>query len=150
MVKKNNLNKKIAELQAGWQRTQADFDNYKKKAELAKINWISSAKEEALFEILPILDNLYFAVKHKPPELKDNSWIAGLDHISNQICSKLKGLNIDRILPKINEHFDPAFHEALATENSKNIKPGCIIELIRPGYKIGERVIRPAQVKVSK
>jgi len=149
-MKKENLNKKIKELEAGWQRTQADFDNYKKKTEQDKINWVLSAKEESLFEILPILDNLYFAVKHKPSELKDNNWVAGLDHISNRIDDKLREQYIERISPKVNEHFNPVFHEALATEERRGTKSGCIIEVIRPGYKIGERVIRPAQVKVSK
>lgn len=147
---KSNINKKIEELKAGWLRTQADFDNYQKKTEQDKANWTAASKEEALFEILPILDNLYFAVKHKPAELENNSWVAGLDHISNQIDAKLQEQGIERISPEINEHFNPAFHEALATEEKKGTKSGYIIKLIRPGYKIGERVIRPAQVKVSK
>lgn len=149
-MKKKNLNEKIKELEAGWQRTQADFDNYKKKTEQDKINWVLSAKEETLFEILPVLDNLCFAFKHKPLELKDNSWVTGLDHISNQIDDKLREQNIERISPEVNEHFNPAFHEALTTEERKGTKSGRIIELIRPGYKIGEKVVRPAQVKVSK
>jgi len=146
---KTNSNKKIAELKAGWLRTQADFDNYQKKTEADKANWTTASKEEALFEILPILDNLYFAVKHKPSELENNNWVAGLDHISNQIDAKLQEQGIERITPKTNEKFNPMFHEALETENKKGVSIGNISELVRPGYRVGDRVIRAAQVKVA-
>jgi molecular chaperone GrpE len=150
MTKREDLKKKISELQSGWIRTQADFDNYKKKTEADKASWTKVAKEDTLFEILPILDNLYFAFKHQPQELEGNSWVQGINHIANQIDQKLNELGIERITPQKKEVFSPQLHEALATEKTKGAKPDTILELIRPGYKIGEKIIRPAQVKVSK
>ena len=147
---KSSVNKKIAELQAGWLRTQADFDNYKKKTEQDKANWTLSAKEEALTEILPILDNIYFAMQHKPQEFSDHGWVKGLEHISAQINEKLHELGISRIQPRIGETFDPLKHDALASKPSNKVKEGKILEIIRPGYKIDDKVIRPAQVNVSK
>ena len=150
MAKKEKINKKAEAMKANWVRTQADFDNYKKIVEREKLLWTSSAKEDALSEILPVLDNLHFAIKHKPQELNDNSWATGIDHISSQIDEKLRELNIERISPQTNEKFNPAFHEAVTSLPDKNVKSGNISELVRPGYKIGDRVIRPAQVNVSK
>lgn len=152
MAKKEteNLKKKIEELQSGWIRTQADFDNYKKKTEVDKANWTDLAKENALFEILPILDNLHFAFKQIPADIQDNNWIKGVEHIVWQIDQKLSELGITRIYPKKNDSFDPNYHEALQAEQVKGIKPGKVLELTRPGYRIKGKVIRPAQVKVSK
>ncbi len=150
MSKKEQLMQKINELQSGWLRTQADFDNYKKKVEQDKEQWLAQAKEDVLIEILPILDNLFFAMQHTPQQLKKDNWVKGLEHISIQIENKLKDANITRIFPRKNSTFDPSIHEALAVEHNNKIKQGKIVELIRPGYKINERVIRPAQVKVSK
>lgn len=147
---KSSINKKIAELKEGWLRTQADFDNYKKKTEQDKANWTLSAKEEALQEILPVLDNIYFAMQHKPQEFSDNGWVKGFEHISAQINEKLHELGISRIKPIIGETFDPSIHDALASKPSSKVKQGKILEIIRPGYKINDKVIRPAQVNVSK
>lgn len=150
MSKKENSKKKIEELQLGWIRTQADFDNYKKKVEEEKAGWTRLAKENALFEILPVMDNLYFALRHQPQDLEGNSWIQGINHIVDQINQKLNELGIIRIYPRKNENFNPQFHEALSTEKVKGVKPDMILELVKPGYKVDEKVIRPAQVKVSK
>jgi len=147
-MKKQNLQQKIDALKAGWVRTQADFENYKKRVEQERVSWTSIAKESALLEILPILDNLYFALKHKPEKLRTDSWATGIEHIANQVSVKLTEFNIKRIEPRAGEKFNPQLHEAVAAISQG--KSGRIIECVRPGYSIGAKVFRPAQVKTSK
>jgi len=149
MKKQSAATKQIEELKAGWQRTQADFDNYKKRTEQERSIWIEEGKLESFKSLLPILDNLTAATNHIPADKTNDSWSQGIVFIAKQIESSLADLGITRISPQVGEKFDHNTQEAVATEKSDRVDAGCIISVDSLGYKIGEKVIRPARVKVK-
>lgn len=146
---KKNQGQEILDLKAGWQRTQADFENYKKRVEQDKASWSREAKLEVLEKILPILDNLHLATIHTPNELKENQWVQGINHIAKQIENSFIELGIEKIAPNAGEKFDHTIHEAVSTEQSKKFPEDSILETKSAGYKVEGILIRPAKVVVS-
>jgi molecular chaperone GrpE len=137
----------IGELTAHLQRLQAEFENYKKRVASERSELMDSAKESVLSDLLPALDNFDRAATHLPAELEDNSWAKGMQYVGQQMLDILDGMGVKRFSPQ-DEEFDHSKHEAI--EHVQSAKPeGIITEVIIPGYQIGERVVRPAQVKVS-
>ena len=146
--KTKKLKKEIEELKAGWQRTQADFDNFRKRTmdELQKREL--NGKLNVILDLIPVFDNFDRAYKHIPEEEKNKDWVIGIIAIEKQFQSILNNLGIEKYHVK-GKKFDPETAEAIMTVKSK--KPeGTIIEEIEPGYKMGEKIIRYARVKVSK
>jgi molecular chaperone GrpE len=100
-----------------------------------------------LNELLPALDNFDLAASHLPAELEGNSWAQGMQYVGQQLTQKLDDLGVKKIVPA-GEEFDHNLHEAI--EHVQSDKPeGIITDVITPGYQIGDRVVRPARVKVS-
>lgn len=154
IVKKNNsakfneLEAKIAELTAGWQRTQADFLNYKKQASDERVNLVSSANSDLIYQILPVLDNFKLAADHMPAELTEDTWAQGIKQVERQLESILQNEGLERI-ETIGKQFDPNLHEAI--EHIESDKPEDeVISEVLPGYIYNSHVLRPAKVKVSK
>ena len=142
------LEQKIGELTAGWQRTQADFVNYKKQAADDRIKLIKSANTNLIYDLLPVLDNFELAAKHVPENLKDDNWAQGIRQIEKQFEDILFSNGLERI-EAISQEFNPANHEAL--EEVESEKPeGEIVEVVLSGYKFNNEILRPAKVKVSK
>ncbi|MEK9156146.1 MAG: nucleotide exchange factor GrpE [Patescibacteria group bacterium] len=142
------LENKIAELTAGWQRTQADFLNYKKQVECDRINLVKLANADLIERILPVLDNFQLAAKHVPMEIENNNWVGGITLIKKQLETALKNEGLERI-ECLGQQFDPRRHEAL--EDVESARPaGEIVEEVSPGYTLSGLVLRPAKVKISK
>lgn len=142
------LEEKITELTAGWQRTQADFLNYKKQCAEDRANIIVSASSEIIYDLLPVLDHFQLAAKHLPDDLKDNDWAIGIQHIEKQLETILTENGLERI-PSLDVEFDPNIHEAVEEVESEN-PDGIVVEEILSGYKYNGKVIRPAKVKVAR
>ncbi|MEM8863302.1 MAG: nucleotide exchange factor GrpE, partial [Chloroflexota bacterium] len=83
-----------------------------------------------------------------PDEISDNSWFDGLSGVLRKMNHILEGINAERI-PAVGEEFDPNFHEALSTEPSDEYESGVVTRELQGGYRIGDRVIRPALVYVA-
>ncbi len=138
---------KIGELTESLQRLQAEFENYKKRQAEEQASTMVRAKEMVLTELLPALDNFDLATSHLPAELESNSWAQGMQYVGQQLTQKLDELGVNKIMPA-GKQFDHNFHEAI--EHVQSDKPeGIITDVITPGYQIGDRVVRPARVKVS-
>jgi molecular chaperone GrpE len=138
---------RIGELTEALQRLQAEFENYKKRQAQESAEAMSRAKEMVLSELLPALDNFDLAASHLPAELEGNSWAQGMQYVGQQLTQKLDDMGVKKIVPMA-EEFDHNLHEAI--EHVASDKPeGIITDVITPGYQIGERVVRPARVKVS-
>lgn len=134
---------------AGWQRARADLINYKKE-EMERVGGlIELAKESFIFEFLPILDNFDIAEKSIPKEEKENQNIKGLLQIKNQILEVLKRQGIEEI-KSVGQKFDPRFHEVVGEVDTDEFETGTIVEEVQKGYKIKDRILRPAKVKVAK
>lgn len=150
MTKLNSYQKKLAELKAGWQRTAADFENYKKRVEREREGWKNEAKIEVFHELLPILDNLSLAAAHAGEEKKLNQWERGIMLIAKEVDEKLVSLGITKISPKVGEPFDHNFHEAVAAIDLTAHESGTITKVEKNGYRMDDVVIRPAKVIVTK
>ncbi len=149
------MEKKLKECQkqkdeylAGWQRSRADFLNYKKE-EMERISQLLKyANEELILKILPVLDNFEKAEKEIPQDKKDK-YLEGLSQIKKQLEDCLKSQRVETI-KSLNEKFNPNFHEVVQELEVKDKESGIIIEEVKKGYILNGKVIRPAKVKINK
>jgi molecular chaperone GrpE len=130
-------------------RTMADFQNFRKRVLDEKRLIEERANERFVTELLPVLDNFErgLAVIEQGGTLE--SLVEGVKAIDRQLRSVLESQKVIRIV-SVGQPFDPDQHEALATVESAEHEDGTVIDEIEPGYKLGDRVIRPARVRVSK
>ena len=142
------LTSKVADLTAGWQRTQADFINFKKQTADERLKLIKTAGADIVDQLLPVLDHFQLAAKHLPKDLENNNWAQGIKQIEKQFENILFENGLERI-ESVGIEFNPELHEAIEEVKSKE-KPGIIVEEILSGYKFGGETIRPAKVKVAK
>lgn len=130
------------------QRTQADFVNYRRRVNQEQAEIRLTAQSALLAQLLPVLDDLGRAMGTTPPELAENPWVEGLSLVARRLATLLDQLGVRQVgMP--GETFDPHRHEAIATEAQGDIPEGTILHVIQPGYTLGERIIRPAQVSVA-
>jgi molecular chaperone GrpE len=129
-------------------RTQADFINYKRRIGQEQSEARIAAQAAILDQILPVLDDLGRALQATPPELRDNSWVQGILLVAKRLMSVLEQLGV-RQIGQPGEKFDPRRYEAVTTEARSDVPEGTILQVFRPGYMLGDRVIRPAQVAVA-
>ncbi len=140
---------KAAEYLEGWQRTQAEFANYKKRNEKERKELIEFANAGLITKLLPILDDFERAFKTLPSSLMNLTWIDGIGLIYRKLQAILEAEGLTPI-ETAGESFDPKFHEAISYEESEEYEEGKIIEDVQKGYKLRDRVLRPALVRVSK
>lgn len=137
----------VVELTADLQRVQADFANYKKRVQAERVELMDGAKRAVLTDLLPALDNFDRAATHLPEHLQSDPWAQGMSYVGTQLEQILDEMGVKKFSPT-GQEFDATEHEALEYVESE--KPeGIIIETTTPGYMIGDRVVRPAIVKVS-
>ena len=129
-------------------RTAAEFDNYRKRIDRDRRDQADNAIADALEDLLPIIDNLELALD-APAGTRDEGFRKGVELIHQQMMDLLKRRGVKPIQP-VGADFDPRFHHAVAQEPSANHREGEVIEELRRGYMLGERVLRPAMVKVAK
>lgn len=134
-----------AEYKDGWQRALADFQNYKRRVEAEKAEAYRIALGDIIKRYLPILDDLERALAARPAEL---AWAEGIELIYRKWQTLLEGEGVTRI-PAEGQPFDPNVHEAVGQEPVEGVASGTVIEVIRQGYLLGERVLRPAMVRVA-
>lgn len=132
-----------------WKRERAAFLNYKKEEAERVGEFVKFANQELISKILPILDNIYIAEKKLPKDLKNNQWVEGILKIKSQILDFLKNQGIEEI-KCLGEKFDPNFQEAIEEVKKSDSESGIIIEEIKKGYLLHDKVIRPAKVKIAK
>jgi molecular chaperone GrpE len=130
------------------QRTQADFINYRRRMNQERAETRTNAQIELLNQLLPILDDLERAMMAIPQDLVQSHWVQGLLLTARRLLTLLNQLGIKRI-GATGEQFDPRLHEAITVESNTDAPEGTIIRIVRAGYALGERVIRPAQVIVA-
>lgn len=134
---------------AGWQRTKADFENYKKEEANRFERALLLGREDWLAKVLTVFDSLEAAKEHLPEELKDSEWAQGVLLIESQFENILKEDGIEVINP-LGEKFNPQCHEAIGQAEEKGIEPGKVLAVLKKGYRLNGRVLRPAKVKVNK
>lgn len=137
----------IAELNNKLIRLQADFMNYRKRAEKEKENSISYGIEAIVLELLPIVDNFQRALESELD--KENSFYQGVKMIEQQLINLLNKNNVVEI-ESVGREFNPNYHHAVFMEESEEFHSGVVIEILQKGYSLKDKVIRPAMVKVAK
>jgi len=136
---------KASEYKDGWARSQAEFQNYKKRIERDNELTYASMKGDIVKKVLPVLDDLELALQNRPA---DNAWANGIELIARKLQNILESEGVKRIEAK-GLAFDPNFHDAITNEPSEEVESGHVIDVVRNGYMLGERVIRPASVRVA-
>jgi len=141
--------KERTEYLTGWQKERADFANYKKQEEDRKTMFSESMRERILSRFLSVMDSFNMAFANKEAwEKVDSNWRKGVEYIHSQMNTVFEEYGVKEI-GKEGENFDPNIHESLemieTTEKDKNHN---IAQVIQKGYKIGDRVLRPARVNV--
>jgi molecular chaperone GrpE len=139
---------KAEEYLDGWQRARADFANYKKRVLRENADIRQMARGEVIKLYLDIADDLGRALQEKPESGEEGTWADGIEIIFQKLRSRLEAEGIKPMNP-LGEEFDPNIHEALMKEESKEYESGQIIEVMQEGYWIGEKVLRPALVRVA-
>jgi len=130
-------------------RTQADFVNYRRRMNQEQAEGRVVAQSALLSQVLPALDDLRRALSDVPPELASHPWVQGVSLVARQIATLFERLGV-RQIGAPGERFDPRWHEAIETEMRSDVPDGIVLRVARPGYVIGERIIRPAQVVVAR
>lgn len=130
-------------------RTRADFQNFRKRTEQEKIQVRQMATEDLVVQLLPVLDNFERALASIEKGASIESVIDGIRMVERQLRVALESQRVTRI-PAVGQPFDPAHHEAIAAEHSEEHEEGTILHELEAGYKMADRVIRPARVKVVK
>lgn len=142
-----------AELKNSLARRQADFENYRKRVERERTETYNRVVADVAEKLLPVSDNLKRALDAEASVENAESdefrhFLSGVDLIWKQLTGVLEALGVKPI-SAVGEQFDPHVHEAVVTEATDEFEPDTVIQEIRSGYRLGDKLIRPALVKVS-
>ncbi len=140
-----NWEEKAAEYEAGWKRAVADLDNYRKDMEKRQIEMIQFLKATHLMKFLEIYDDLVRALKF----IEDEKAKQGISEVVNKFKSLMHHEGLSEIEFKEGDDFDPNTAEAVSYEEN-GVGEGKIIETLEVGLKLGDKVIKPAKVRVGK
>ena len=138
-----------AEYLDGWQRTQAEFSNYKKRQEAGRVQVTTLANATLLRKLLPVLDDFERAIETLPADLSQLTWCEGILLIKHKLCAVLESEGAKPIETD-GQTFDPRYHEAVTHEEVSGYEEGQIIGEVQRGYMLGEWVLRPALVRVAR
>lgn len=127
------------------QRERADFTNYRRRMELENAQLSRMATGTTIKKFLAVLDDLERALAHRPA---DESWASGVELVYRKFLSLLEAEGVIRMEAE-GQPFDPNLHEAIMQEPSETHPSGTVIAVLQQGYLLGERVLRPALVKVA-
>jgi len=130
---------------ASWQRTQADFINFRRRWEQEKEEMAKFANSTLVLSLLPVLDDLERALEAIPDELAEASWVDGIRLIGRKLRSTLEAQGLAEI-KALGEPFDPTIHEAVMQESGDE---GIVTREFDKGYTFQGRVIRPSKVAVG-
>ena len=141
------------ELQDLLARRQADFENYRKRTDRERAETYQRVAGEVAGQILPVLDNLLRACAAEGSVESGESeefrnFLHGVELIAKQLNGVLESLGVVPV-ETVGQHFDPHVHEAVATEQTEEFEPDTVTQEIQRGYRIGDRLLRPAMVKVA-
>jgi molecular chaperone GrpE len=145
-----SLQEQIEEHKDGWLRTRADFDNYKKRIQRDAARSYQDAMASVIKVFLNAADDLERALKNRPQGNEIESWISGIELIHQKLITQMKNLGVERMDVNPGDEFDPNIHEAITQEDHEKFKEGQIIDMVQPGYRISDRIIRPAMVRVAR
>ena len=131
------------------QRAQAELSNFRKRTEDDRIALQRQSNSRLLVKMLPVVDELELAVNHADGKKPSKSWVEGVSLIQRKVAAVLETEGITKI-DAVGAPFNPVEHEAVGTEEDKKFASGHIIQVVRNGYRLHDRVIQAAQVVVAR
>lgn len=147
-VELEQLRTKSQEYLDGWQRERAEFANYKRRVEREREQVHQNATGTIVRRYLEVLDDLERALKNRPTEGEGAVWAEGIELIYRKLLAILETEGV-QLMEAAGQSFDPNYHEAISHENHPDHESGQIIEVVKNGYLLGDRVLRPALVRVA-
>lgn len=145
VTEEEKLQQALKEQEDKYLRLLAEYDNYRKRSQKEKENAWTTAKADTIKELLPVYDNLERALKQ---ETTDEAYAKGVQMTMQQLKTVLEKLGVEEI-PAQGETFDPNFHNAVMHMEDEAMGENIVAEVFQAGFKMGEKVIRHAMVKVA-
>ncbi len=145
-----SLQEEVEEQKEGWLRARADLENYRKRVQRDAARSYQDAMTRVLKIFLDAADDLERALKNKPEAEAAEKWVDGIEIIYNKLLKQMKNQGVERMDVNPGDEFDPNIHEAITQEDHSEYKDGQIIDVVQPGYRISDRIIRPAMVRVAR
>lgn len=142
------LESAAAEMKDKYVRLAADFDNYKKRTRQEQAETLQHASAELIKRLLPVLDDLQNVLEHKPADV-DETWVKGLE-LSVRKLEEALGTHGLEPIDSVGTQFDPKLHEAVGHEESTDQPEDTVVSELRRGYRVRDRVVRPALVRVAR
>ena len=136
------------EAEAGWQRTRADFANYKRRTEVAQAESAGRANDALLLKVVGLVDDFDLAIEHVPEEARNTAWLEGIGAIDRKLRQLLESQGV-RPMQAEGLPFDPHEHQAISYEDTAEAPDGTVLRELQRGYYIGDRILRPAFVAVA-
>lgn len=132
----------------GWQRSRAEFANYKKRVEREQAETYQRAAGSIIKRYLEVVDDLDLALRNAPTDGEGAQWASGVQLIYRKLLTILES---EGVMPMdvVGAPFDPNFHEAIGMEPHESVPSGHVCEVLKQGYLQGEKVLRPALVRVA-
>jgi molecular chaperone GrpE len=141
--------REAAEAKQGLLRTAADFANYRRRTEQDREQNLGLANEALLSKLLVIVDDFDRAITQMPSELRDVAWVQGVAAIDRKLRLLLDSEGLTPIEAQ-GQQFDPHQHEAIVQEETSKVPEGTVTAELQRGYRLRDRVLRPALVAVAK
>jgi molecular chaperone GrpE len=145
----SEVRSKADEYLDGWQRSRADLANYRKRMEREQAQAYQTAAGNIIKRYLDVLDDLDRALRNRPSGGDGAGWADGIELIYRKLNTILESEGV-MVMQTQDQLFDPSFHEAITLEDSPDHESGQIIEVLKQGYILGDRVLRPALVRVAR
>ena len=130
-------------------RLQADFDNYRKRTLREQTARAAAASQALVARLLPVLDNFELAVSHAEQSRDFDRMLKGVEMVFGELREVLQGEGLVKIEAE-GKPFDPERHEAVVAVEQEGAEPGTVVDVVRTGYELRGKVLRPAMVKVAK
>ena len=144
-VEVDELRRTLAERDAQYLRLAADFENFRRRRAQEAQERARYASEPAAIALLPVLDNLQRAIQHAP---EGDPMVDGVRMVARQFEDALQSMGVS-VIDAAGQPFDPAVHEAIGGEESPEVSEDTVVAVLQPGYRLHDRVLRPALVRVA-
>ena len=137
------------ELYARLQRVSADYQNYIRRSQTESARSVDLARGDIAKNFIPVLDHFDNALSKEPETDEAKALYAGVKIVCDELLRVLNQLGVERIEVEVGDPFDPAIHEAMLRQPAEGVKPNHVSMFMQPGYRHGDRTLRPAKVAVA-
>jgi molecular chaperone GrpE len=134
---------------AAWQRSAADLANFRRRTEQERAERLGLASDVLLLKVLAVADDFDLAIDHVPAEAQGSPWVEGIAAIDRKLRALLESEGVTA-MQTVGQPFDPREHEAVSHEDSTEVPDGTVLRELQRGYRVRDRVLRPALVAVAR